>query len=139
MKIEKVSFDKKFGMPAYGSDHPVVVEAILEGDETPEQAWSEMNRRMIAWHQKEYPALYEEKEPWIPGHEFPSHMKTQITFDRQPAPVIDYGKIERSEPDALSGILAASTLDELKTYKMVASTDKSLYSAYCNRIKELSV
>ena len=126
MKIEKVSFDKKFGMPAYGSDHPVVVEATLEGDETPEQAWSEMNRRMIAWHRAEYPNLYQPSTEFVP-------IAMGGTIDKPK--VIDYRAIEELE----KAIDNAQTIDELKSIKeQNPIMPAKLIDQYNRRVKKLT-
>ena len=58
MKITKVAFEKTIGMPNYSNDRPMVVECILEGNETKEEAWTNINQDMMAWHRATYPHLY---------------------------------------------------------------------------------
>lgn len=63
MIIKKVSFDCTIAMPGYSNVKPGIVEADLEPGETIEQAWSELNRRAMEWHKKEYPHCYEQRDP----------------------------------------------------------------------------
>lgn len=65
-----------------------------------------------------------------------------VQYDRNPDHGLAVIEMETKEPDqavVLHAIQNAPTLEELKTYKIVASAgDKTLYDAYCKRIKELS-
>lgn len=63
MKIGKATFDCTIGMPGFSNVKPGAVEIILEAGEEVEDAWSELNRRALAWHKKEFPHLYEESVP----------------------------------------------------------------------------
>lgn len=63
MKIGKATFDCTIGMPGFSNVKPGVVEIVLEEGETIEDAWSELNRRALAWHRKEFPHLYEQPSP----------------------------------------------------------------------------
>ncbi len=115
-------------MPAYGSDHPVVVEAILEGDETPEQAWSEMNRRMIAWHKSEYPQLYMQDASYTPP-------PSTLTTSGQGGPLIIDMNIERLE----IAIDNAQSIDDLKFFKeQNPIMPAKLIDHYNKRLKELT-
>lgn len=63
MKIGKATFDCTIGMPGFSNVKPGAVEIILEEGETIEDAWSELNRRALAWHKKEFPHLYAQLAP----------------------------------------------------------------------------
>lgn len=60
MRIEKIRFGKKIGMPGYSSDNIEVEGELLLG-ETKEEAWSKINKDMIEWHKREYPHLYQDQ------------------------------------------------------------------------------
>lgn len=68
---------------------------------------------------------------WVPGTEFPEHMKTKIEFG--PPPIIDKS-FERLE----IAIDNATTLEELTSYKESASQNKELMSLYMQKLKQLS-
>lgn len=127
MKITKVAFEKTIGMPNYSNDKPIVVECILEGNETKEEAWTKLNQDMIAWHQKEYPHLYPYSSPVA------SSAKGRVN---ESMPIISTEKFDPN--DNLSLIQNAPSLEVLKTFKLIASVGGPLYDAYCHRIKELS-
>lgn len=60
-----------------------------------------------------------------------------------PNPAVINIQDEKPRPmDTLTAIKTAPTLEELKTYKTIASLDKSkdqsIYNAYCKRLKELT-
>lgn len=123
MKVEKVTFDKKFGMPNYGSDHPGVVEAILENGETMEEAWTKLNQRMIDWHMNEYPHLYHSQIVATVD------MRTQSS---QPTPTIDRRRDEQIE----ISIDNCTTLEELGALKK--DLPNSLITTYMNKLKALT-
>lgn len=150
MIVRKVAFEKTIGMPNYSNDRPIIVEADLEPGETKEDAWTQINQDMIAWHKKEYPHLYQERETYpkpYDGRDRFDHVTsgqlppTEVTYG--PPPVINI-QDEKTQPvDVLTAIHNAPTLEELRTFKAMASADKSkdqtLYNTYCQRLKELSV
>ena len=52
--------------------------------------------------------------------------------------VIDYGRHDASPDGVISYINRSQTLEELKSYKLLAGTNKDTYNAYCQRLKMLS-
>ena len=141
MIVRKVAFEKTIGMPNYSNDRPIVLEADLEPGETKEQAWTRMNQDMIAWHKAEYPHLYQ-PENVTSGYYSTDLPNPPITT--YPAPGIINIQDEKTDcNDILVLIRTAPTLEELKTYKTLASADQSkertLYSAYNQRLKTLSI
>lgn len=144
--ITKISHGLTIGDLRYGNTKPGVVEATLKPGETMEQALDELDDRLNAWHRKRYPHLYDE-----PSSAFkelamgqrkgePGTTHTEITFG--PPPVIDYGKHDASPEGVLADIKRCETLEELLTFKRIASADqtdgKELYTAYCQKLKELT-
>lgn len=145
MIVRKVAFEKTIGMPNYSNDRPIILEAELEPGETKEQAWTRMNQDMIAWHKTEYPHLYqdENKEPWLHADVIAPRKKIEFRQVDAPPPVINIQDEKGELSDILVAIQTAPTLEELKTYKTLASADQSkertMYNAYNQRIKELSI
>lgn len=136
--IDKVAYGLTIGDLKFGNTRPGVVEATLKPGFTLEDALDELDERLNAWHKKRYPHLYQDdKQPFIPGADFPPHMKTDITFG--PPPVIDYGKHSQNPEDVLEEIKSAPSLEVLKTFKTIAGSpgNEELYKAYCERIKFL--
>lgn len=138
MKIERITFGKTIAMPGYNNDKPEI-EATLEDGDTLESVLSALNKRLTDWHKAEYPHLYQEenKQPWM-GPEVNAPRQT-IEFRRvESIPIISEDK---GDPDeTLRLIQNAPTLEILKTFKVIASSDPSkvLYNAYYKRIGELS-
>lgn len=62
MEIKKATFDCTIAMPGYANVKPGASEIVLAPGEQIEDAWTELDRRAKAWHRKEYPHLYEERE-----------------------------------------------------------------------------
>jgi len=63
MIIKEVTFDCTIAMPGYNNVKPGTGTIVLEEGETMEEAWSELYRRAIQWHKKEFPHLYEPLPP----------------------------------------------------------------------------
>lgn len=147
MIIGKITFGKTIAMPGYNNDKPEI-EAILEDGDTVESVLSSLNKRLIAWHKAEYPHLYQEeqKSQDVRGVMFfDSECRKTGATTFAPPPVINIQDEKNADVkgDILKAIQTAPTLEELKTYKTIASADKSkdqtIYNAYCSRLKELSV
>lgn len=137
MIIGKITFGKTIAMPGFNNDKPEI-EAILEDGDTVESVLSSLNKRLIAWHKAEYPHLYKEDQQ-------PSFRPEEVMYTPGPPPVINIQDEKNADVkgDILHAIQTAPTLEELKTYKTIASADKSkdqtIYNAYCSRLKELSI
>lgn len=122
MKILEVTFDCTIPMPGYANVKPGIGRATLDEGETPEQAWTELNRRAQAWHRKEYPHLYDIDVNNIPTHpvpgvnQFMQPTPKEIIAKYQSTPIIDKS-IERLEIQ----IDNANTLEELD--KILLSND----------------
>lgn len=139
MKIEKIRFGKTIAMSGYNNDKPEV-EVILEPGETLEQVLSALNKRLTDWHKAEYPHLYQEKEDFFPmagnGQPF---VKTPIeNFISHPVPLPEIQTEGGNRDETKAAIYTVKTIEELKSYKLMASGDKELYSAYNQRLKELN-
>lgn len=135
--ITKISHGLTIGDLKFGNARPGVVEATLKPGETMEQALDELDERLNAWHRKRYPHQYQEKETYPKPYDGRDRFHEITSGQLQPT-VIDYGKHDASPEGIIGDIKRSETLEELKTYKLLAGTDKSTYDAYCQRIKELS-
>lgn len=132
MKIERITFGKTIAMPGYNNDKPEI-EATLEDGDTLESVLSALNKRLTDWHKVEYPHLYQEgpveAQPFVRSNYQSPEKELKIEY-------INTDTIA----DTLTEIQNAPTLEILKTFKVIASSDPSkvLYNAYCERLKELS-
>lgn len=137
MKITTVSLSRTIPTGPYMNDK-IGMEATLEEGESESDALHTLSARIEKWHKENSPHLYQDdKQPFIPGTDFPPHMKTEITFG--PPPVIDYGKHSQNPEDILEEIKSASSLEILKSFKVIAGSpgNEELYKAYNSRVKEL--
>lgn len=121
MIITKIGFDKKFGMPNYGSDHPLVIEAMLEPGETKEEAWSKMNQDMIEWHKKEYPHLYLD---FGLGHEGVIQVEKDLELDKELAMEIAILETYKYKEEA-EAYLSKSTFKYRPELKVIVNNKES--------------
>lgn len=135
MKIGKATFDCTIGMPGFSNVKPGAVEIILEDGETVEEAWSELNRRALAWHKKEFPHIYQESY----NTDIPPKANFYPTSNGADLTVYNLQDERDKSADVLLAIQLAPTLDELKHYKFIAGQpgNEELYKAYNSRVKEL--
>lgn len=115
MKILEVTFDCTIAMPGYSNVKPGIGRAIIDeaNGETPEQAWTELNKRAQAWHRKEFPELYPpaQSEPWT---------NQPITAERQKIEFrrVDSIPVISKEKERLEIVIDnATVLDELLTIR----------------------
>lgn len=144
MKITKVAFEKTIGMPNYSNDKPIVVECILEGDETKEEAWTKLNQDMIAWHQKEYPNLYEKFQDHL---KLETHQGLEVMRTQRPpfAKEVTQEPIIRSkQPEdqriamLIADIYSCGDLKILESYKVMARAKPELQAAYDAQLIKLT-
>src|ERR1700760_2338424 len=90
MKILEVTFECTIAMPGYNNVKPGIGRVILEEGDTPEQAWTELNRRAQEWHKKEYPHLYPEKETYPKPYD-PRDRFDKLTSGQLPPTEVTYG------------------------------------------------
>jgi len=135
MKIDKVTYQKTYSIGPYLTDR-VGFEA------TPSEPWMEedgtlhldtadvmlTNLEKIAdeWHRKAHPHLYQE----------PNVLLQEIR--NEPPPIQQVENREKAKGDIKASMEDCITLEQLKEYKLLASTDKDLQSIYMNRLKELT-
>lgn len=125
-EINKISHGLTIGDLKYGNARPGVVEATLKPGETMEQALDELDERLNAWHRLRYPHLYQE----------PNTLLQEIR--NEPPPIQQVENREKAKGDIKASMEDCITLEQLKEYKLLASTDKDLQSIYMNRLKELT-
>lgn len=135
MKIEKVTYQKTYSIGPYLTDR-VGFEASLDEPRreedgsytifTPEGALSELEKFADAWHRKAHPHLYQE----------PNVLLQEIR--NEPPPIQQIENREKAKGDIKASMEDCITLEQLKEYKLLASTDKDLQSIYMNRLKELT-
>ncbi|HUC80050.1 MAG TPA: hypothetical protein VMR70_04005 [Flavisolibacter sp.] len=128
--VEKVAYAMTIGDLKYGNQKPGVVEASLKHGVTLEQALDELDDRLTAWHKKRYPHLYTDGQS-------PETVRS-FTPQQTGASVMEI-QTERGDPnDVLYQVQNAPSLEVLATYKTLAANSKTLYPAYCERLKYLS-
>jgi len=114
------------------------MEMSISGDESPEEQLSLLKKRIDEWHRKEYPHIYQE-ETYPQSFPNPNRFE-RITDSKEPMTVIyEKGPIAIATDNTLEAIKTAPTLEILKSFKIIASSDPSkvLYNAYNKRLKEL--
>jgi hypothetical protein len=106
----------------------------ITGDTTEDEALDMLEKLLDRWHTKKTSGTpFESLKP-------EAIMSNGIVQTPQYRPVIiDYGKHDASTEGVLADIEKCQTLEELKSYKLLAAGDKTTYSAYCKRLKELSI
>lgn len=167
MKITTISLTKTIAMPGYNNDKPAVIEAILDEGDTMEECLSELNKRLTAWHQKEYPWLYNTPSsissidaaiaPYTNAGASPSIggpftlptidksiERLEIAIDNLTWDEINSEMEDNARNAGLTiqyfkkAILLCPSLDALSLFKRYANIDKSLQEAYMNKLKELT-
>lgn len=137
MKITTISLTKTIAMPGYNNDKPAVVEAILEEGDTMEDCLSALNKRLTAWHQKEYPWLYT-----IPSMATPAGMGDNPYTNAGVSPSIagpfTLPTIDKSIERLEIQIDNAKTVEELHMCLEEAMKTPNGIKAYMNKLKELS-
>lgn len=139
MKVTKIAFEKTIGMPNYSNDKPIVVECILEGDETKEQAWSKLNQDMISWHKKEYPHLYNVGMD-VPSFPLMIHPPENPRLQLVPEEPIIRSKQPPAERLALLIADISSCVDVkiLESYRIMAKGHPDLQAAYDAQLIKLA-
>ena len=138
MKITKVSYQKTYSIGPYLTDR-VGFEADLGDNESCTEALAQLRKEADDWHIKTNPHSYQESES-MRGQIIRETIKGAAQSSLPigpPAPM----QIEKDNPeDILDLIQNAPSLEVLKTFKVLASSDPSkvLYNAYNKRLKELS-
>jgi hypothetical protein len=127
MKVTKVTFSKKIGMPGYSSDNPGV-EVELEGKETKEEAWTKLNQDMIAWHRAEYTHLYDP----------PAEKRVFVTDAPEREPRSKQPEDQRIAA-LISDIYSCSELKVLEGYRLLAKTKPELQAAYDMQYTKLNL
>jgi hypothetical protein len=89
MKIERITFGKTIAMPGYNNDKPEV-EAVLEDGDVLEDVLSALNKRLMDWHKKEYPHLYQES----------NHLPSPVSKTTPGPSVMDTTSTDKEEFDA---------------------------------------
>lgn len=135
MKITKVTYQKAFIIGPYLQEK-IGVEVEIEPGDNEDTVFCITKDQVDRWHKENNPHLYQNKD-------LDQLLTEHIMGDpylhppKQPA-VIDYGKHDGSPQGVLADIQKAKTMEELTPYKLLAAQDKTTYSAYCTRLKELS-
>lgn len=138
MTIEKVTYQKAFATGPFLQEK-IGIEIFVTPDDDADTVFKMAKDRVDAWHKEANPHLYQEenKQPWM-GPEVNAPRQT-IEFRRvESIPIISEDK---GDPDETLRIIQnAPTIEILKTFKVIASSDPSkvLYNAYYKRIGELS-
>ena len=120
MKITTVSLSKTIPTGPYMNDK-IGLEATLSPGESEFEALDMLNKTIDEWHKKSNPHLYQEEK-------YPQPMT--VVYEKSP--------IAMATSNTLEAIKTAATLEELKSYKLVASVDKELYNVYNQRVKDLT-
>lgn len=135
MKIEKITLGKTIQAGQFIYDRPGVIEATLEPGETMEEGLSELNKRLIEWHKREYPHLYQEEgigkgtEGGIP---LPADY---VRFDK--IGVINQSKTGDEKEHVKANIVSSLSIEYLSQWKILAGKH-NLTTEYMNRLKELT-
>lgn len=120
IKVKAASLSKGYYYDSY-LQHKPGLECEITGDTTEEEALDMLENILDKWHTKKTSGTpFEKLKP-----------ETSVTSS--------IVQTEKSDPnDTLALIQNAPALEILKTFKLLSSTDKTLYEAYCTRIKELA-
>lgn len=130
MKIDKISYQKTYSIGPYLTDR-IGLEASLEGHESCGEALLQLKAEADKAHKELNPHLYQES----------AHMPLPSPlFRTSPGPSVMEIQTEKTDKSRTYTmcIQEAATLEELKEFKLLASNDKELYSAYNQRLKELT-
>src|ERR1700733_6641571 len=125
MNITKATFDCTIAMPGYANVKPGASEIVLAPGEQIEDAWTELDRRAKAWHQKSYPHLYDA----VPN----------------PGPSLPEGPLVRSkQPEQeriallIADIYSCPDLKILESYQLMVKKDPQLQAAYDMQLQRLN-
>lgn len=123
MKITTVSLSRTIPTGPY-ENVKVGMEATIEPGESEFDALNKLSQLISDWNAKQY-------RP-VPEIVATVDMRT----NGNPPPTID---IEKSDPsEYLAFIQNAPDMAALTSFKLIASSEKTLYNAYCQRLKELA-
>jgi|GEM_PF-5781980 len=96
----------------------------VTGDTTDEEALDMIEKMLDRWHTKKTAGTaFESLKPIT---------ETTSTIQYQAPSGLPFDEY-------MNGIKESKTLEELQSYKLLASSNKELYNAYCSRLKELSI
>lgn len=132
MTIEKVTYQKAFATGPFLQEK-IGIEIFVTPDDDADMVFKMAKDRVDAWHKEANPHLYQEgpveAQPFVRSNYQSSEKELKIEYINTD-----------TTADTLTEIQNALTLEILKTFKVIASSDPSkvLYNAYCQRIKELS-
>lgn len=136
MKIEKVSISRTIPTGAYMNDK-ISMEASLHPGESHETVLDNLSHLINDWHKKANPHLYQTEEDARFNHMTSGQIQpTKVTFTPTPEINIQHKTIDPE--DTLALIQNAPSLEVLTTFKLLAGKDKVWYSAYNQRVKELT-
>ncbi len=124
MKIEKVTYQKTYSIGPYLTDR-IGFEATLEERDTIEEGLNYLRTEADAWHRQAHPHIYQEENILL----------SEVRQELRTIPVEDR---EKQKQEILQCIMASLTLEDLKGYKLIASTSPELTSAYMSKLKELT-
>jgi hypothetical protein len=125
MKITTVTYQKTYSIGPYLTDR-IGLEASLDEGESVADILDNLRAKADEWHKAEHPHLYQETKTEMLTHEVKGGNPGIIQVDNLPP------------ADYATAIQSAKTLEELKSFKLIAANDKTLYNAYNQRIKELT-
>lgn len=136
MKPDRAFIDLAFPHPVNGTFTPVKLhlEYPLAPNETEQDAWDAGKKTMEEWVNSRFYQPYNESK-----REENEKVRAMLFSNPTTQPIPTISKDKDLETDTLTLIQQSASLEELKTYKYLASAgDQILYDAYCQRIKELS-
>jgi hypothetical protein len=139
--MNTLKMHRKYGIVTNFLDTMLEHEVVIQEGETKLDAFrrglKELDQIAADLRKETHPHLYQEttdlNKKWV--HAASEHMQ-QTNAGLTTLPTIS----QQTEPetDNLTAIQNAATLEELKSFKLLAAGDKALYTAYCQRIKELT-
>lgn len=133
MKIEKVSYQKTYSIGPYLTDR-VGFEASIDMDDE-YKALSILEGIADSWHKLAHPHLYKDECP-IPITS--AEQARQIASSGMRHPNVIVVEKEDKPLATLASIRSADTIEELSSFKLLASKEQQLMQAYMNRLKELT-
>ena len=140
--MNTIKMHRKYGIVTNFLDTMLEHSVVIQEGETKLDAYrrglKELDQIAADLRKEAHPHLYQEttdlNKKWV--HAASEHMQQT---NAAPTTLPTISKDKEPEADYLRLIMEAGSLEELKTYKFIASAgNQILYDAYCQRIKELT-